>query len=146
MTAFVGIGCSFGGKWFGGMARSGTRNYAANAKNSLLQKVPGVLGVEFIHGEFHQHAPKGALVYCDPPYADTTSYKGLPKFDHALFWGVMRKWVVGGNTVCVSEYAAPPDFPCVLALTTKTDMHTRSGQVARVEKVFMHESQVHLSL
>ena len=35
MTAFVGIGCSFAGKWFGGFAFSEGRNYCKNAKNSL---------------------------------------------------------------------------------------------------------------
>ena len=38
MTAFAGFGCSFAGKYFGGYARDNTgRNYASNAKNSLMQ-------------------------------------------------------------------------------------------------------------
>lgn len=34
LTGFVGFGCSFGGKWFGGYARNKTgTNYAAQSKN-----------------------------------------------------------------------------------------------------------------
>ncbi len=39
LTGFVGFGCSFSGKWFGGYCRDGTgRNYCLNAKNSLAKK------------------------------------------------------------------------------------------------------------
>ena len=38
--SFVGFGCSFAGKWFGGYARSNDkRNYAKMAKNSLNKKI-----------------------------------------------------------------------------------------------------------
>ena len=38
LTGFVGFGCSFGGKWFGGYARNaGGTNYAAQSKRSLLK-------------------------------------------------------------------------------------------------------------
>ena len=40
LTSFVGFGCSFAGKWFGGYARSNDkRNYAKMAKNSLNKKI-----------------------------------------------------------------------------------------------------------
>src|SRR6516162_9941703 len=39
MRAFIGFGCSFGGKWMGGFARSSKQpNFAATAARSLLQK------------------------------------------------------------------------------------------------------------
>src|SRR5574343_212970 len=37
LVAFVGFGCSFGGKWFGGYARGGSRNFADVAKRSLAK-------------------------------------------------------------------------------------------------------------
>src|SRR5271165_6587898 len=76
MTAFVGFGCSFAGKWFGGYARGGVgRNYAANAASSLRKKLAGLQGVEWRRSDYRalKH-PSGSVIYCDPPYAGTTQY------------------------------------------------------------------------
>lgn len=144
MTAFCGIGCSFSGKWFCGYAKSGTRNYAANAKSSLKAQLPRIHDVIFSHGLFHQWQPRNALVYCDPPYANTTQYGAFNGFDHDLFWQTMREWVAAGNTVIVSEYSAPPDFKCVHEM--QSQMGLTSGDMGkrtkRIERMFMHCSQV----
>lgn len=40
LRGFIGFGCSFGGKWFGGYARdSQERNYALQSKNSVLKQI-----------------------------------------------------------------------------------------------------------
>lgn len=40
LKAFIGFGCSFSGKYFGGLCRDNTgRNYCLNAKNSLLKNL-----------------------------------------------------------------------------------------------------------
>ena len=41
LTGFVGFGCSFGGKWFGGYGRDNKtgRNFALEAKKSLLKSL-----------------------------------------------------------------------------------------------------------
>ena len=56
----------------------------------------------FVGGQYGR-----TVVYCDPPYAGTTSYKGAPPFDHALFWRTMNEWHARGAHVFVSEYTAP---------------------------------------
>lgn len=44
LAGFVGFGCSFGGKWFGGYARNkGGTNYAAQSKRSLLKDLSNLL-------------------------------------------------------------------------------------------------------
>lgn len=145
MMAFCRFGCGFGGDWNGGYARSeGKTCYAATTKRSLLKQRPAIQEVVFSHGLFHQWQPRNALVYCDPPYANTTQYGAFDGFDHDLFWQTMREWVAAGNTVVVSEYSAPPDFPCV------HEMHSQMGMTSgdagertkRVERMFMHASQV----
>ena len=145
MMAFCRFGCGFGGDWNGGYARSeGKTCYAATTKRSLQKQLPAIRDVVFSHGLFHDWTPCKALVYCDPPYANTTQYGAFDGFDHDLFWQTMREWVVAGNTVVVSEYSAPPDFPCV------HEMHSQMGMTSgdagertkRVERMFMHESQV----
>lgn len=137
LTAFIGIGCSFGGKWFGGYARSGKRNYCSNAKNSLLLQVPKIKDVQFIDGLFHEHKPENMLVYCDPPYQGTTQYGAFSGFDHDLFWETMRDWSKN-NTVVISEYKAPEDFKCVLEIPTKTDLRVAGKKENRIEKLFMY--------
>lgn len=136
LTAFVGFGVSFGGKWFGGFANSSDRNYASNAKNSLLKKLVAIEDVEFKHCSYLDYKPENCLIYCDPPYANTTGYSSIGQFDSELFWETMRQWS-NNNTVVISEYVAPEDFVCVKEMNTKTDMHTNSGKEARIEKLFI---------
>jgi DNA adenine methylase len=48
LTGFVGFGCSFGGKWFGGMARNKKGdNYCARANRSLLKDFEGLKDAKF---------------------------------------------------------------------------------------------------
>ena len=49
LSGFVGFGCSFGGKWFGGYARNKTgTNYALQSKRSLLKDMNNLMDAEFI--------------------------------------------------------------------------------------------------
>lgn len=141
LTAFIGFGCSFGGKWYAGYARSDSRNYASNARNSILNKRAGLQDVKFSHNSYSEVVAKDRLIYCDPPYSATTGYGAVGEFDSDKFWQTIREWCNDGNTVVISEYVAPDDFVCVKSIVTKTDMHTKSGKEARIEKLFMHESQ-----
>lgn len=141
MTAFIGFGCSFAGKWFGGYARSSDRNYALNAKNSLLKQVVSIKNVVFVKGMFQEHSPVNRLIYCDPPYEGTTQYGAFDGFDHVLFWNTMRKWSEN-NTVVISEYNAPDDFECVKEIETKTDIRVGGLKEKRIERLFRMKSNV----
>lgn len=136
LTAFVGIGCSFGGKWFGGYARGATgRNYALNAKNSLIKKMAQCHNVVFRCVDYRKLKPLNKVIYCDPPYMGVTGYSGVGNFDTGEFWDVMREWG-RKNIVIVSEYTAPRDIKCISIINTKTDLHgkTREGVA---EKLFL---------
>lgn len=136
LTAFVGFGCSFGGKWFGGYAARGSRNYALNAKNSLLEMLPRIRDAKFSYRMYDEWEPKPSLIYCDPPYRETTAYGALPSFDHDKFWQVMREWSRIAD-VYISEYQAPEDFECVLEIFTRTDMRGKEGaMLSRIERLF----------
>lgn len=137
MRAFAGFGCSYSGKWFAGFAKSGSRNYCENAKNSLLKQLPKIKDVQFRYGVFSDFSPVEHLIYCDPPYQGTTQYGAFSGFDHELFWKTMREWSKN-NTVVVSEYNAPEDFKCVLEIPTKTDMRVNGKKENRIEKLFMY--------
>lgn len=141
-TAFIAIGCSFGGKWFGGYARDGeggTRNYAGEASRSLQYKANRFdKSVHFFAADFLTcYVPAyGCLIYCDPPYAGTTGYGNVPIWDVDKFWKRVRLFERRGHVVIVSEYEAPDDFSCVLEIPTKIGMETKSGDKRRVERLF----------
>lgn len=138
LTGFVGFGCSFAGKWFGGYARSKDRNYCLNAHNSVIRKMKTMQDVTFECKDYRDLNPNGALIYCDPPYQGTTQYgKIVGDFDSDEFWDKVREWSKN-NTVVVSEYNAPDDFKTVWTKETKTDIRNKSNeQEKRVEKLFM---------
>lgn len=141
MTAFVGYGCSFGGKFFGGYARAGngsTRGYANESRNSLLRKLAACRDVVFARRDYRTLNPnRNFFVYCDPPYAGTTGYAAVGAFDNAEFWETARRWTQRGAIVLVSEYNAPPDFVTVWSRETKTVLAQQAAsRVVRIEKLF----------
>jgi len=138
MTAFAGYGCSFGGKFFAGYAKNDLRyNYAASAKSTLLKKFARCVDVSFACCSYADLTPgTGHLVYCDPPYADTTAYVAVGRFDSEAFWQWARKRTELGACVLVSEYKAPPGWHTVWETETKTSLHCANGQEKRIEKLF----------
>ena len=140
LTGFVGFGCSFAGKWFGGYARNKqNHNYCKASKNSLMKKMSTMIDVEFDWRDYKSLFLKGCLIYCDPPYANTTKYTGVPDFDSEEFWNIMRAWSKD-NDVYISEYEAPDDFVSVLDIPTKTNIRDKSDSVcSRVEKLFKYK-------
>lgn len=104
LAGFVGFGCSFGGKWFGGYARNATgTNYALQSKRSLLKDMATLQNAEFVCGDYrHLGIPPGSVIYADPPYNNTTGYGG-EVFDTAEFWRAMQLLADTGHAVFVSE-------------------------------------------
>lgn len=141
LTGFVGFGCSFAGKWFGGYAKdSSGRNYCLNAHNSILKKVENGLlkDSEFICCDYKELKPDNMIIYCDPPYKGTTQYDKniVGEFDSDEFWDTMRKWSEN-NTVLISEYDAPEDFEIVWQKEVKLDIRDKNNEKQqRIEKLF----------
>ena len=119
LVAFIGFGCSFSGKFFGGYIKSHESNkdpIGASAKR-VRERSSVCRSASFHLGDYKAiSTPPGSVIYCDPPYQETTGYsdgsKSVP-FDSRAFW----QWCVGmseiGNTVIVSEYSETPPVPCV---------------------------------
>lgn len=114
LTGFVGFGCSFGGKWFGGYARNGRNdNYARQSLNSLMKDKLGLMDAEFVCKDYRAvEIPEYSVIYCDPPYKNTTGYS-RDKFDTNEFWNYVRQLANHGHKVFVSEQTAPDDIKCV---------------------------------
>ena len=108
LKGFVGFGCSFAGKWWGGYAGQDNRttwSYAMNAYNSIKKKVVGLNNVTFVCGDYFDIVIPSvpSIIYCDIPYKNTTGYSG-GTFNHEAFyqWGNEMKAL--GHIVLVSEY------------------------------------------
>lgn len=78
--------------------------------------------------------PKGAIVYCDPPYQGTAKY-AESNFDHAKFWDWARKQSQN-NPVYVSEYSAPPDFETILEFSQASGLCLGQSKNQPNEKLF----------
>ena len=137
---FIGYGCSWGGKFFGGYARGEDRNYAAESKRAVTKTVQTLSGAEFSHFNYQDLRPKeGSVIYCDPPYANTTKYQG--EFNHKEFWGIVRHWTE--DLLCVvlvSEYSAPPDFIEIWSATHHLGVRRNSDSQQTIERLFIHGS------
>lgn len=137
LRSFAGFGCSFGGKWFAGYAR-GKYNYADTAARGLLRKISRMNTFsEFHHTPYDAWSPgEGTLVYCDPPYANTTTYGAVDSFDSERFWKVAESWAESGATVFVSEYAAPAPWREMWSAEVKMTVDVKDNRRTAVEKLF----------
>lgn len=142
IAGFVGFACSFAGKWFGGYARDskggGTGNYALRGKNSVLKKMKTLMEATFTSKDFRELNFENSIIYCDPPYKDTTQYnkKLLGEFPYDEF----LEWVKAQskkNIVLVSEYKYNiPDGACiVLEIPSRTSIRNKSGNVIETVEV-----------
>ena len=136
---FVGFGCSFGGKWWGGYARGGEgRNYAENAYNSTMKKAAKMQDVGFFCMDYSDFVcPDGSLVYCDIPYKNTTQYSAVGNFDHEKFYSWLREQ--NNCRVLVSEYKhnVPEGATIIWEHVSKKDIRNKDGvQEATTEVLF----------
>lgn len=137
LTGFVGFGCSFGGKWFGGYARNATAtNYADQSRRSLLKDMSTLQNAEFVCGDYRSvHIPPGAVIYADPPYSGTTGYGSA--FDTPAFWDRMRLLSDLGHPVFVSEESAPPGIEAVWERPfTRTLDRNKQNQFVIMERLY----------
>lgn len=140
LYSFVAIGCSYSGKWWGGYARgnasNGTpRNYCLESRTNVMQQVAKLQGVEFYCTDYRElEIPTGSVVYCDPPYNDTTRYR--ENFDSLSFWNWCKEMVYRGNHVYVSEYAAPSDWKCVWMAYTSSSLTADTGSKSAIERLY----------
>ena len=93
--------------------------------------------VKFDCKDYRELEYENALIYCDPPYANTTEYT-VGNFDNKEFWQWCRD-MSKTNTVIISEYIAPDDFKCIWQKKIKTEIRTKiNGRENRIEKLFVY--------
>lgn len=149
LVGWVGIACSYSGKWFGGYAgklvtKTGkTRNYQEEAWRNVSKQIPMLVGTKFVHSSFDKlYIPKRSIVYCDPPYRGTTGYK--QDFDHDVFDQWCKSLAVN-NYVYVSEYAEPKGYIKVWQKQLKSSLSANGkigGSKSSVEKLLRPKTRV----
>lgn len=139
-VGFCGFICSHNGKLFCGYSgitqtKQGERNYLREKRNNLLKQ--DLSGIKLVCSSYDSlEIPDNSVIYCDPPYQDTTSYKN--QFDSAKFWEWVREKAKAGNRVYVSEYAAPDDFKCIWSKELSSSLSGKSK--LSNEKLFVYGS------
>lgn len=146
IVALAGFCATYNAKWFGGYAgivktKVGTeRNYYDEAVRNLLKQKDRAVDVKFACRDYRDIKNiAGALIYCDPPYANSTQY--VSSFNHEEFFNWASE-MSKTNFVFISEYAAPNDYVCVWSkeLTTTLDKNSRSQSV---EKLFTYDNWIY---
>lgn len=146
LVGWVGINCSYSGKWFGGYAgkvkiKNGSiRDYQDESYRNTMFQISKLKDVLFETKKYQQlDIPDNSIIYCDPPYEDTTKYRD--SFDHKSFWEWVRKISQNGHHVFCSEYNAPDDFSCIWSQEIKSSLSANGrggGSKKSVEKLFVY--------
>lgn len=148
----VGFLASFGGKFFdGGYAKpifektktgkTHYRDYYAEAVRNLMKQVSDIQDVKFKCCDYKEIKVSDSVIYCDPPYANTTTYANATKFNYSEFWNVMSKWSTN-NIVLVSELIAPEDWVCIWEKKNIQRSLGDNNKQRAVEKLFIHKTNL----
>lgn len=147
-TGYVGICCSYSGKWFGryaGMSntKQGVRDYRKEAFENVAKQIPNLKGVVFKSGSYETlELPANSIIYCDIPYQGTYSeIEGYSSktFDYDIFWNWVRAKGKEGHKIYISEYNAPSDFECIWSKEAKSSLSANGevgGSKISIEKLF----------
>ena len=76
LLGFIGCACTYSGIWYSGYARNNRGdNYANQSRNGLLKKFETIpKNTTFTTQSYQTLKPKkNSLIYCDPPYKNTTN-------------------------------------------------------------------------
>jgi len=136
LVGYVGFN-TYGSKWFGGYCRDkkGKRDHWREHFNNIMKQVPHLSNIIFTCSEYYD-VPlfNKSIVYCDPPYKDTTQYNSTIDYEFLYIW--LRSLRADGHTVFLSEFSAPEDFVCVWEKQRATSLTQNTFSRTGVEKLF----------
>lgn len=115
-------------------------DYFKERRANLEKQSPNLKGILFYPANYYELAHvSGAVIYCDPPYANTKQYgyASQEKMDHQRFWNWVRE-MSKDNYVFVSEQTAPDDFEAIWEIETKRTVGSDNNFKA-TEKLFRYK-------
>lgn len=144
LKAWCGYALSFNGKWFGGFSLESGRgeNYEGESFRAVDKKARGMKGAHIFQSDYRDidHLiTENCVVYCDPPYENTTNYNAAGEFDHNEFWSYMNEWSQRGAAVVVTEFTVPDGWRSIHDFDRKTTIH-HSNSKSEIESVLIRES------
>lgn len=144
LIGYVGTACSYGSAWWNGYAKFNPKkgeNHTLEAFHGLQNQLKGFKFFKdctFTCRSYNDILiPDNAVVYCDPPYANTKSYEC--DFNNNAFWQWCREIAKKGCKVIISEYDAPSDFTCIMEIPRRDGMGTCKAGCkpnTKIEKLF----------
>lgn len=106
-----------------------------------MKQLPNVLDVQCVSWDYTKVKIKNAVIYCDPPYQNTTKYS-TRDFNYREFWQWCRD-MSKDNIVLISEYNAPNDFECIWQKETLANFDSNRGndidKKKKIEKLFKYK-------
>ena len=148
-VGLVGFCSSYGSKFFEGYARSEKndgltpRDFSNERIKNLINQSINLKNIEFYNKSFLDVVDiENYVIYCDPPYKNTTKYKTEP-FQYDKFYEWCRE-KSKNNIVIISEYNMPEDFKCIWLKNTETNISSNRNEDTdkkRTEKLFILEKE-----
>ena len=126
VLGLIGFHYSWGGKWWGGFARSRYEDHIQRGLNRTYLQLENLEDVKFTNEDYKFYSDvSGAVIYCDPPYRDVTqkSTGYNTQFNHDGFWDWCRV-MAKNNVVLVSECHVPSDVEVVWQKKHNSNMST----------------------
>lgn len=141
-VGLVGFCATYNAKYFGGYAgacktKEGVRHYDREAIRNINLQRENLKDIQFLNYDFREipaNKLNGYLIYCDPPYRDTTKY-ATHKFPYDEFYNWCRLYSKN-NIVLVSEYNMPEDFQCIWKKVHSTSLDKNNNKKTRIERLF----------
>jgi len=146
---YAGFNCSYGGDWMRGYIRNDYKGNNGKPMTSRTHRYNNIVNqLEVLKEEStlilscggyeEMSIPPNSIIYCDPPYQNTTSYGAVDAFDHNAFWQWCREKTLEGHKVYISEYNAPDDFECVWSKELYNAIGKGDGEKP-IEKLFIYK-------
>lgn len=146
ITGYIGYELSFGAKWFGGYAKRDDAKHRGDiySYKSCMKQAQNLKDIHFRTASFLDYSNlHGYVIYCDPPYKNTTKYK-TGEFPYEQFYQWCRE-MSKDNVVIISEYSMPDDFDCIwekqVKITFDSNRECNNIKDFRREKLFMYKNK-----
>ena len=144
LKSYIGFQGSYATKYWGGFARGfkadgiTPRDIYNERTRNFKEQIPNLLDIHFEVISYSEIDVENCLIYCDPPYDNTTKYStGI--FDHVAFWDWVRI-MSNKNIVIVSEFQAPKEFKCIWEKERNCSLDKDTGAVKKIERLFIYEN------
>lgn len=139
IVAYVGFN-SYGAKFFGGYCRDseGLRDYWMEHYNNITKQVPKLKNVSYFYGDYTNiELTKPSIIYCDPPYDNSTKYSTSKNFNYRRFYTWCDHMKNLGHVLFLSEYSAPPCFKEIWSDVQYSSLTKDTGSKYSIERLFI---------